>query len=458
MTKNLFFFRRVLPRLVIGGTVTAFFMFVLAAFAAVPAKSTPPEIARELFREVRMFADAITLISTEYVKQVEVKDLVHGAIRGMMKTLDGYSQFLDKDSFQEIKEETKGEFGGIGITIGIRDGVLTIIAPMEGAPAFEAGLEAGDKVVKIDGEITRDMTLDESVRKLRGRPGSEVSITVMRDDDIVIDVTLERAVIQLKSVKESKMVAENIAYIRVTEFQERTARDVDAALTELKQEGAKGVVLDLRNNPGGLLDSAIEVSEKFLPKGTLIVYTEGREETDRMDFFSGKRPTHDDINLIVLINKGSASAAEIMAGALQDSRRALLVGEATFGKGSVQTVIPLRDRSALRLTTAAYYTPSGRNLMDKGIEPDILVKAPPRRPVKDAVEDKKDDPGKLFEELESREDPGLEPEVKVDKPRRYPRIEDPQLRTAVDILRGVLLYRYASPECVGEADPPSESS
>jgi carboxyl-terminal processing protease len=391
----------------------------------------------DIFKQVQMFADAISLINSEYVKEMEVKELIHGAIRGMMKTLDGYSQFLDEDAFKDIREETKGEFGGIGVEIGIRDGVLTVITPIAGTPASESGIEAGDKVVKIDGDITRDLTLDEAVRKLRGEAGTEVSITVMRDGGEMLEITLIRAVIKLKSVKVSKMISGDIAYIKLVEFQQRTAKDVDSSLTLLKEQGASALILDLRNNPGGLLDSAIELSDKFLAKGDLIVYTEGRDSEERTEFFSGGNPKHGDINIIALVNKGSASAAEILAGALQDNKRALLLGETTFGKGSVQTVIPLRDNSALRLTTAAYYTPSGRNLMDKGIEPDIHVAPSPRRSEKDKKEDINTERSKLFEKVEEVRPPGLDD---ADDIPLEPEMEDDQILAAVNILRGVRMF------------------
>ena len=412
----------------------------LAVFASSDGDTPFNVSSQDLFKQIQVFSDAITLIDTDYVKKLEVKDLIHGAIKGMMNTLDGYSQFLDEDSFQDIKEETKGEFGGIGVEIGIRDGVLTVITPMEGTPAAESGIESGDKVVKINGDITRDITLDEAVRKLRGLPGSEVSITVMRDNGEMMDVTLKRTIIKLQSVKESKMISGDIAYIKLVEFQKRTAKDIDVALRKLKKDGASGLVLDLRNNPGGLLDSAIEVSEKFLKKGTLIVYTEGRDPADRADFFSRKTPKHADIDIVVLINKGSASAAEILAGALQDNKRALLVGEVSFGKGSVQTVIPLRDSSALRLTTAAYYTPAGRNLMDKGIEPDICVQAEKRKPTDDMLDDEgteeRSDP---FEGLEKGSRPGSGQE-EYSKICVEPELKDEQIRTAVNILKGVRVF------------------
>ncbi|MFA6635751.1 MAG: S41 family peptidase [Candidatus Omnitrophota bacterium] len=415
-------------------------LLVICAFS-VPsspgADKTAGISSLDIFKQVQMFADAISLINSEYVKEIEVKQLIHGAIRGMMKTLDGYSQFLDEAAFKDIREETKGEFGGIGVEIGIRDGVLTVITPIAGTPASESGIESGDKVVKIDGDITRDLTLDEAVRKLRGEAGTEVSITVMRDGGEMLEITLTRAVIKLKSVKVSKIISGDIAYIKLVEFQERTAKDIDSSLTLLKEQGASALILDLRNNPGGLLDSAIELSDKFLAKGELIVYTEGRDPEERTEFFSTMNPEHGVIDIIALVNKGSASAAEILAGALQDNKRALLLGETTFGKGSVQTVISLRDNSALRLTTAAYYTPSGRNLMDKGIEPDIYVAPSPRRSEKDDKDDVREERSKLFEKVEEVRSPDPDD---ADDISLEPEMEDEQILAAVNILKGVRMF------------------
>lgn len=412
---------------------------VLVVFSSSAADKAKDGSSFELFKQVQLFADAITLIDDDYVKKVEIKELIHGAIKGMMKTLDGYSQFLDEESFREIREETKGEFGGIGVEIGIRDGFLTVITPIEGTPASESGITAGDKVVKISGEITKDITLDEAVRKLRGTPGTEVSLTVMKESGEMMDIVLKRAVIKLKSVKIAKMISGDIAYIKLVEFQERTARDLDEALKSLEKEGASCLILDLRNNPGGLLDSAIEVSEKFLEKGKLIVYTEGRDPRETTKFFSRINPDHSEIDIVVLVNKGSASAAEILAGALQDNKRALLLGETTFGKGSVQTVIPLKDDSALRLTTAAYYTPSGRNLMDKGIEPDIKVEMDQKKNATDKMDLGVEKKSELFEKLEKEKDKNQNKEKPGELPEQT-ELEDEQIRAAVNILRGVKVF------------------
>ncbi|MFH1665280.1 MAG: S41 family peptidase [Candidatus Omnitrophota bacterium] len=334
--------------------------------------------SKELFRQIQLFADSVSLITRDYVEPVKIKDLVYGAIRGMMDTLDGYSQFMDPESFKEITEDTRGEFGGVGMEVGMRDGVLTVIAPMEDTPAYEAGIKTDDKIVKIDGETTRDITLDESVKKLRGDPGTTIKLTVVREsEDKALNFTLTRQIIKLKSIKNPMVIADNIGYVRITEFQERTARDLRKSINDLKKKGIGSLVIDLRNNPGGLLDAAVEVSDLFLEPGEMVVYTEGRVPDTRIDFRAKKAAIFRDMVVVILVNKGSASASEIFAGALKDNKRALLLGAQTFGKGSVQTVIPLKDESALRLTTAAYFTPSGKNLRDKGIEPDIWVEEKP---------------------------------------------------------------------------------
>ena len=422
-------------------------IFILANFALTgeAKEKTIIDDSRELYKQIQMFSDSITIIGNDYVKPINVKDLVYGAIKGMMNTLDGYSQFLDPESFKEIREETKGEFGGIGIEIGVREGVLTVIAPIEGTPAYEAGLESDDKIVKIDGEITREMTLDDAVKKLRGEVGEKVTITVIREDeDKMLDFTMTRAIIKLESIKEAKIIKDNIAYVRLVEFQERTARDLRKEIKRLVKKGAKSLILDLRNNPGGLLESSVQVSDIFLEPKKLIVYTEGRDPDEKMEFYSKKRPDFKDLDMVVLVNKGSASASEILAGALKDNKRALIVGVDTFGKGSVQTVIPLKDKSALRLTTAAYYTPNGNNLMDKGIEPDIYVKRI-REPKKD--EDKKDDveekKKKLFEKIEKPEDK----EKKKEKEEKEEEKFDNQLMCAINVLKGLHVFEeYKSSE------------
>lgn len=437
--------------------LVAILVVSLAVFTAFAKENTIIDDSKELFIQVQLFADSLTLISTDYVKPIKVKDLVYGAIKGMMDTLDGYSQFLDPESFREITEETMGEFGGIGIEIGMRDSILTVISPIDDTPAFKAGIEAGDKIVKIDGEITREMTLNDSVKLLKGDPGTKVTLTVIREgNDKLLDFDITRAIIRLKSIKESKVIEGDIGYVKLVEFQDRTAKDLKHSMKQLEKEGAKSLILDLRNNPGGLLEASVETSDLFLETGDMIVYTEGRLPEDRMEFKSKKKPDFRDMEVVILVNKGSASASEILAGALKDNKRALIVGVTTFGKGSVQTVIPLKDDSALRLTTAAYYTPSGKNLMDKGIEPDIYVKKIKKREVKFKTEDEEieEKKTKVFEKVEDKkkkdkkEDPEKQPEEEKERVQY-----DNQLQTAVNVLKGIRIFEeYKSSDESSESE------
>ncbi|MDP8258645.1 MAG: S41 family peptidase [Candidatus Aadella gelida] len=380
---------------------------------------------KELFEEVQLFADAITLISADYVKQVNPKDLIYGAIRGMVSTLDGYSQFLDPDGFTEMKEETQGQFGGLGMEIGMREGVLTVIAPIDDTPAFKAGVKAGDLIVKIEDEITRDITIDGAIKKLRGEPGTKITITVFRKKTSkMIEITITRDIIKLKSLKEVKVIEDNIGYIRLIEFQERTSKDMGRAIKDLKKEGAENLIVDIRNNPGGLLDSAVETSEYFLEKGDLVVYTEGRDPGKRVEFRAQEECLTEGMGVIVIVDGGSASAAEILAGAIMDNKRGLVLGEVTFGKGSVQTVVPLRDNSALRLTTAAYYTPSGKSLMEKGIEPDIIVEL---KSIDKNMPENKD----IFDDIEEKD------KKSDDEDDSNIWQKDSQITAAVNILKGI---------------------
>jgi carboxyl-terminal processing protease len=406
--------------------------------------------AKELFKEIQLFADSISLISTDYVEPVKVKDLVYGAIKGMMDTLDGYSQFLDPESFREITEETKGEFGGIGIEVGIREGVLTVIAPIEGTPGYEAGFQPEDKIVKIDDEVTRDMTLDDAVKKMRGEPGTKVKLIVIREGvDELLEFNMTRAIIKLKSISKAIIVEDDIAYIQIEEFQERTARDLRKSIKDLREKGAKNLIIDVRNNPGGLLDASVETADHFLEPGTLIVYTEGRDPKKRMDFKAKKKPEFEDMDLVVLVNKGSASAAEIFAGAIMDNKRGLVVGETTFGKGSVQTVIPLKDKSALRLTTAGYFTPSGKCIREKGIDPSIYVK---RQKAAEAKEEEKEELEKkkaeIFSKLKDDKEKKQKEEAGENEGEKLLKTDN-QLQAAVNILKGIQIleeYKAAHPE------------
>ena len=414
-------------------------IFVTQAEEKVPGKN------EGLFEYIQIFADAFSVITSDYIKPVSNKDLVYGAIRGMTGALDGYSQFLDPDNFKEITEDTKGEFGGMGMEIGIRDEVLTVIAPIEDTPAFNAGIKAGDKIVKIDGVITRDISLDEAVSKLRGKPGTKVSLAVARDGhDDVLEFEVVRAVIKLKSITESKILESNIGYVRIADFQKRTARDLKDEVNRLKGDGATGLIIDLRNNPGGLLDAAIDSADYFVEPGKMIVYVEGRDGNKRIDFISKRESILGDFKLIVLVNKGSASASEIFAGAIKDNKEGIVLGVTSFGKGSVQAVVPLSDGSAIKITTAAYYTPSGENISEKGITPDIYVED--LHPAADRSQTKKDKKTNVKEEAYAvlgEEDNGATAEG-LDNEDNVDKIKDNQLAVAVDILKSVDLFEKKS--------------
>ncbi len=328
------------------------------------------------YESIELFTDVLSIVKKSYVEEVDTKKLIYGAINGMLSSLDPHSSFMPPDTYKEMKIDTKGSFGGLGIEITIKDGILTVISPIEDTPAFKAGIKAGDQIIKIDDKFTKDLTITEAVKRMRGPKGSKVTISIFREGlDKPKDFTLERDIIQVKSVK-FKTLDDGYGYVRIAQFQEKTDDDLEKALKTLREENGgnmRGLVLDLRNDPGGLLDQAVKVSEHFTDEGKLIVYTEGREKDSKMRFTSRKGNKEPHYPIVVLINSGSASASEIVAGALQDHKRAVVMGTQSFGKGSVQTIIPLSDNSGLRLTTARYFTPSGRSIQAKGITPDIVA-------------------------------------------------------------------------------------
>lgn len=330
--------------------------------------------SEETYKGLKLFSEVIELVEKNYVDPVDPKELIQKAIQGMVQSLDPHSQFLPPEAFKELQVDTKGEFGGIGIVITVRDGILTVISPIEGTPAYKAGIEAGDMIVKVDGAPTKDMMLWEAVNKMRGPKGSTVVITVMRKDaPDPIDFSLVRAIIPIESVK-SMTIEPGYGYVWVTNFQENTTEDLQAALKAMDTEETplSGLVLDLRDNPGGLLNQAISVSDLFLDTG-VIVSIKGRQSRNTKEFTAHPNGTARDYPIVLLINGGSASASEIVAGALQDHKRALIMGTTSFGKGSVQTVESLRDGYGLKFTIARYYTPSGRSIQAQGIVPDITV-------------------------------------------------------------------------------------
>jgi len=326
------------------------------------------------YEKLKIFADVLSIIQSHYVEEVDTDEVLYGAIDGMLEILDPHSSFLPPEIYHELQVETKGSFGGLGIEITIKDGLLTVVSPIEDTPAYRVGIHAGDKIIGIEGESTEGINLIQAVKKLRGPKGTQVTITIMREEfEDPADFTIIRDIIEIQSIK-SRLEEGRFGYVRIVQFQANTTEKLQDHIQILKEESGplSGLVLDLRNNPGGLLDQAVKVVDCLLHTG-LIVYTEGRVENQMQEFSAGKIDVIFDGPIVVLVNGGSASGSEIVAGALQDHGRAVILGTQTFGKGSVQTIIPLDDGSGLRLTTAKYFTPNGVNIQATGITPDIIV-------------------------------------------------------------------------------------
>ena len=358
--------------------------FVLAG-QWVPNVSAVP---RQDYETLETFTNILSIVKKNYVEDVDTKNLVNGAINGMLSSLDPHSAYLTPDLYKELQMDTQGRFGGLGIEITVKNGVLTVVSPIEDTPAFKAGVQPGDMIFKIEDDFTKDMTLVDAVKRMRGPKGTKINLSIKREGNPeLINFTLTRDTIRVQSVR-NRTLEPGYGYIRLAQFQERSDRDLQKALEKMAGEkgGLKGLVLDLRNNPGGLLTQAVRVSDLFLDSG-LIVYTDGRIESQKQKFFAQKEASLMDFPIVVLVNGGSASASEIVAGALQDHKRAVVLGTKTFGKGSVQTILPLDDNSALRLTTARYFTPKGRSIQATGIVPDIIVESTPQQDGK--VDDRK---------------------------------------------------------------------
>ncbi|MBI3011897.1 MAG: S41 family peptidase [Candidatus Omnitrophica bacterium] len=400
----------------------------LASGAKGPAVSNDEEV----YKKLELFEHALSIVRSDYVEQPKAEQLVYGALKGMLATLDPHSQFLDPESYNELKVDTEGQFGGLGIEITVKDDLLTIISPIDDTPAFQAGLLAGDRIVKIDGELTRGITVHDAVKKLRGKPKTKVTLTILREGEAALkDVTLERAIIKIQSVREATVIDDHIAYVRLSDFREKTAEDLAAAIDRLRGEAMDSLILDLRNNPGGLLDVAVSVSELFLGRSQVIVSTKGRLRNQNQELRARIDGPIRDVPLVVLINEGSASASEIVAGAVQDHHRGVVLGTKSYGKASVQTIFPLKDGSALRLTTSKYFTPSGRLIEGKGIPPDVEV--PFERPHEDA-KPKGPQTDELFDQIEAGKSPSATPPP--DK-----KLQDSQIARAVDLLKGIKVYQ-----------------
>jgi carboxyl-terminal processing protease len=349
-------------------------LFVIGDLAVERAQALPDDT----YKELQTFANVLAIVQKNYVEPVSTKQLVNGAITGMLASLDPHSAYLTPDLYRDLEVETRGSFGGLGIEITVKNDMLTVVSPIEGTPAYNAGIKPGDQIIKINNDFTKGMTLTDAVKMMRGPRGSTIHLTLHREGiPDLFTVAVVRDVIKIKSVKAKDLKAD-YGYVRITTFQDGTSDDVEKAMDKIrKRDGGhiKGLVLDLRDNPGGLLNQAVSVSDDFLDGG-LVVYTQGRLENQQQKYFSHKKKDFNDFPMVVLVNGGSASASEIVAGALQDQRRAIIEGTQTFGKGSVQTILPLDDESALRLTTARYFTPNGRSIQAVGITPDVVVEPP----------------------------------------------------------------------------------
>jgi carboxyl-terminal processing protease len=407
----------------------------LGRFHKVSAVSNPT------YEDLRGFADVLGILQKEYVEETKSKDLIYGAIKGMLETLDPHSAFLPPNMYKEMQEETKGRFEGLGLEITLKEGVLTVVSPIEDTPAHKAGIQSGDQILKIDGEVTKNLTLMESVKRMRGPKGSKVILTIMREGfPQPKEYPLIRDVIPVRSVR-YELLEKQYGYVRLFQFQEKTDSEFDKAVKALEEEakgGLKGLILDLRNNPGGLLDQAVKISDRFIESG-VIVSIEGRREEHKMKF--NAHPQDDNLArypLVVLVNGGSASGSEIVAGAIQDHGRGIILGTQTFGKGSVQTIFSLKDGAGLRLTTARYYTPNGRSIQAKGIVPNIIVKpAPPEEekaaPPKQLPSEK--DLERHLMDAKEKEKPKVEVKEKEKKPA------DNQLERALELLKSWEIFK-----------------
>jgi carboxyl-terminal processing protease len=433
--------------LIAAAAATVFMVTLHQDVGAATATSNTPET----YKQLNLFGDVFELVRSNYVDDVNDDTLVEGAINGMLTALDPHSNYLNSKNFNDMKVQTRGEFGGLGIEVSMENGLVKVVSPIDDTPAAHAGLKPGDLITHLDGTPIQGLTLPEAVEKMRGPINSELTLTIRREGREPFDVKLTRANIKIQSVR-SHIESNNVAYIRITSFNEQTDVGLNNAMKNLKQQSNNkliGVVLDLRNNPGGLLDQAVAVSDAFLDKGE-IVSTRGRRADDAQRYNARAGDIASGLPLTVLINGGSASASEIVAGALQDHHRAILIGTKSFGKGSVQTIIPLAGHGAMRLTTARYYTPSGRSIQARGIDPDIIVDAAKieRTPAKDdkaaSAADKKDDKSAKNDKGDKGDNKGDKSSAAPEQSSVDPSImgtpEDYQLARAVDMLRGIALF------------------
>ena len=419
-------------------------LFIFFIYAIIPLKAINADTNRqETYKQLNLFGDVFQRVQEQYVEEVTDKKLIESAISGMLQSLDPHSSYLSADSYKDMQVKTKGKFGGLGIEITMEDGVVKVVSPIDDTPAAKAGMKSGDLIIGVDGESIRGLTINESVSKLRGPVGSKVIITVVRDKKDPYEIEIKRDIINIKSVKHN--IIKNIGYVRLTTFSDTTTSGLEKALTEIKKNiGNKfqGLILDLRNNPGGLLNQSISVADAFLNQGE-IVSTQGRNDDDTSRVFAKKGDLINGQPLVVLINSGSASASEIVAGALKDHSRAIIIGTRSFGKGSVQSIIPLAGNGAMRLTTARYFTPSGISIQAKGIEPDIIVEAGVTELKKAKNDNRREENlrGALDKNKKSKKTE-IDSNSDSDKPLTplEKLLQDNQISRAVDMIRGISLF------------------
>jgi carboxyl-terminal processing protease len=405
-----------------------------AMLTAVPAAAIAADSDEETFRQLELFGDIFERVRSQYVDETEDEDLIEAAINGMLQSLDPHSSYLNEDNFRDMQVQTRGEFGGLGIEVTMEQGFVRVVSPIDETPAARAGIEAGDFITHLDGETVLGLTLAEAVDKMRGRVGSDIELTIRREGQDPFDVAVTRDVVRIKSVR--SRVEGKVGYVRITTFNEQTNDGLEAAMADIKQELGDeliGVVLDLRRNPGGLLNQAVKVSDAFLDRGE-IVSTRGRENDDSQRFNAREGDLANGLPMVVLINRGSASASEIVAGALQDHKRAVVMGTESFGKGSVQTIMPIPGHGAMRLTTAAYFTPSGRSIQQTGITPDIEVEQ-----AKIETEDVQQGP-RESDLRNARDNEGLDTEDGAAGAKETSAQQDYQLARALDLLKGIATY------------------
>jgi carboxyl-terminal processing protease len=444
-------------------TKLSLIVFLILFFTS-SSQADENSIREETYKNLEVFSNVLMLLQEHYVDTIEPHDVISGAINGMLTSLDPHSAYMIPEDFKELQEETHGSFSGIGIEITINDGLLTVVSPIEDTPAYIAGLKAGDQIIKIENEATKNLTLMDAVKRLRGKKGTSVTISIYRTGwKELKDFTIIRDEIPLNSVKSTELKP-NLLYIRISNFQAKTTRDLQDSLHEQEEKRPiSGLILDLRNNPGGLLDQSVKVADVFLDSG-VVVSTRGRNKEEDMVFEAYLDDDNYKFPMIVLVNGGSASASEIVAGALQDHKRAIILGTVTFGKGSVQTIIPMPDGAGLRLTTAKYYTPSGDSIQATGITPDIIVPFIPSNGDKDTKQNgharlrEKDLPNHFENDDESKKktkDNIKESETDKEQAEIEKRLQnDNQLRTALYILKGLGIASNETP--ADEKQKPAE--